>query len=163
MIMKINNKADNKRIITKYPNRRLYDRTDSHYIPFAGIKELIVNNTPFKVIEDKTGNDVTRVVLVQMIAEESLKNDGIFSEQLLRQIIQFYGNSMGGVMGTYLEKAMGNFLAIHHEVLKNTNISSMSDEFNKLLDHSINRNHKFINEMQALFLAGNDDGKSKTN
>jgi hypothetical protein len=79
MIMKINNKADNERIITKYPNRRLYDRTDSQYIPFAGVKELIVNNIPFKVIEDKTGNDVTRVVLVQMIAEESFKNDGIFS------------------------------------------------------------------------------------
>jgi len=112
--------SDSVRIITKYPNRRLYDRTDSHYIPFSSLKELILRNTPFKVVDEKTGDDVTRGVLIQMISEESNGNNHFFSEQILRQIIQFYGNSMGGAMGIYLEKAMSNFLSIQDEVLKNS-------------------------------------------
>ena len=152
---------DGIRIITKYPNRRLYDRTDSQYIPFDGIKELIHNGFVFNVIEDKTGEDVTRIVLTQVIAEESKKDDSFLSEELLRQIIQFYGQSMGGVMGNYLEQAMSNFIAIQTKVSQDADIAGLNVKLNSLLEDSIKKNQEYLMEMQKVFL-NNFGVKSET-
>ena len=151
--MKKKKQNDGVRIITKYPNRRLYDRTASTYIPFADIKELILKNIPFKVIDQKTEEDVTRIVLTQMIAEESSQNNSVFSETLLRQIIQFYGNSMGGVLSIYLENAMGNFVAMHNQVVENLTVQTLNTKFNGLLEDSAKRNQEYFTEMQKLFLS----------
>ena len=143
---------DSVRIITKYPNRRLYDRTDSQYIPFDGIKKLIHQGIEFKVVDDKTGDDVTRIVLTQLIAEESKKDNAFLSEELLRQIIQFYGHSMGGVMGNYLEQAMSNFIAIQTKVNQDVNITGLNAKFNSLLDDSMKKNQDYLMEMQKVLL-----------
>jgi polyhydroxyalkanoate synthesis repressor PhaR len=145
---------DGIRIITKYPNRRLYDRTDSHYIPFDGVKELIRKGIEFKVIDDKTGDDVTRIVLTQVIAEESKKDDAFLSEELLRQIIQFYGHSMGSAMGVFLEHAMNNFYAIQSQVSKNSQVGTLNTNFAEILEGSLKKNQEYLKEIQKVFFSG---------
>jgi len=153
---------DGIRIITKYPNRRLYDRTDSHYIPFAVLKELIQEGVAFKVIDEKTDEDVTRNVLTQIISEESIENNQFLSEELLRQVIRFYGNSMGSVMGVFLENAMNNFLAIQSQVSKNSQIGNFDSNFKELIEESLKKNQEYLKEMQNVFfsgITGNSDTK----
>jgi len=135
---------DGIRIITKYPNRRLYDRTDSQYIPFAGLKKLIQDGIAFKVIDEKSNEDVTRVVLTQIISEESIENNQFLSEELLRQIIQFYGNSMGAAMGLFLEKAMENFLTIQNQIAKPSDVTGLNTKFNELIEESMKVNQEFL-------------------
>lgn len=144
---------DGIRIITKYPNRRLYDRTDSQYIPFAGLKKLIQDGIAFKVIDEKSKEDVTRIVLTQIIAEESTENNQFLSEALLRQIIQFYGNSMGSTMGIFLENAMNNFFTIQSQISKNAQVDTLGTNFGELLEESLKKNREYLKEMQKIFFS----------
>ncbi len=98
------------RIIKKYPNRRLYDTEISSYITIEDVRQLIVDGEDFEVRDAKTGDDLTRTVLLQIIAEQEQDGDPILSTQLLSQIIRFYGDSMQGFMGNYLERSMQVFL-----------------------------------------------------
>ena len=98
------------RIIKKYPNRRLYDTEISSYITIEDVRQLIVDGENFEVRDAKTGDDLTRTVLLQIIAEQEQDGDPILSTQLLSQIIRFYGDSMQGFMGNYLERSMQVFL-----------------------------------------------------
>ena len=98
------------RIIKKYPNRRLYDTEISSYITIEDVRQLIVDGEEFEVRDAKTGNDLTRSVLLQIIAEHESDGDPVLSTQLLSQIIRFYGDSMQGFMGNYLERSMQIFL-----------------------------------------------------
>ncbi|QWD15651.1 polyhydroxyalkanoate synthesis repressor PhaR [Polynucleobacter paneuropaeus] len=145
---------DGIRIITKYPNRRLYDRTDSQYIPFAGLKKLIKEGVVFKVIDEKTNEDVTRIVLTQIISEESIENNQFLSEDLLRQIIKFYENPMGVAMGLFLEKSMENFLTIQNQISKNSQVGTPGTNFGELLDESLKKNQEYLKEMQKVFFGG---------
>jgi len=142
--------GDGIRIITKYPNRRLYDRDDSQYIPFAGLKKLIKEGIEFKVIDDKTGEDVTRFVLTQVIAEMSLEHNQFLSEKLLRQIIKFYGHPMGNVMGLFLEKAMKDFLSIQKKS-QSLIFSGFNSELNELSESIFKKNQEYLKEVQKLF------------
>ncbi len=92
------------RIIKKYPNRRLYDTSSSSYIALADIKELVMRHTPFVVRDAKTGEDLTRSLLLQIILEEEAAGAPILTERVLANIIRFYGHTLQGYMGTYLEK-----------------------------------------------------------
>jgi polyhydroxyalkanoate synthesis repressor PhaR len=98
-----------QRIIKKYPNRRLYDTDSSGYITLADVKQLVLQNEPFKVQDAKTGEDLTRSILLQIILEEEAGGTPLFSEAVLAQIIRFYGNAMQGVMGTMIEKNVQAF------------------------------------------------------
>lgn len=141
---------DGVRIITKYPNRRLYDRTGSQYIPFAGLKKLINDGIAFKVIDEKTEEDVTRVVLTQIISEESIENNQFLSEELLRQIIKFYGNSMGAAMGVFLEKAMENFLTIQNQISKPAEVGGINRKFNEILEEAMKINQEFLKNLYKI-------------
>jgi polyhydroxyalkanoate synthesis repressor PhaR len=98
------------RVIKKYPNRRLYDTEISSYITIEDVRQLVVDNEPFEVRDAKTGEDITRSVLLQIIAEHEEKGQPMFSTQLLSQIIRFYGDSLQGFMGSYLERSLQTFL-----------------------------------------------------
>jgi polyhydroxyalkanoate synthesis repressor PhaR len=98
------------RIIKKYPNRRLYDTDISSYITIEDVRQLIVDGEEFEVRDAKTGEDLTRQVLLQIIAEHEQDGQPMLSTQLLSQIIRFYGDSLQGFMGTYLERSMQTFL-----------------------------------------------------
>jgi polyhydroxyalkanoate synthesis repressor PhaR len=98
------------RIIKKYPNRRLYDTEISSYITIEDVRQLIVDGEEFEVRDAKSGDDLTRSVLLQIIAEHESDGEPVLSTQLLSQIIRFYGDSMQGFMGSYLERSMQVFL-----------------------------------------------------
>ncbi len=92
------------RLIKKYPNRRLYDTQTSSYVTLSDIKELVISGEEFIVSDTKSSKNITRSILLQIILEEEAGNLPIFTETMLAQIIRFYGHSMQGMMGNYLEK-----------------------------------------------------------
>ena len=98
------------RIIKKYPNRRLYDTEISSYITIEDVRQLIVDGESFEVRDAKTGEDLTRQVLLQIITEHEQDGQPMLSTQLLSQLIRFYGDSLQGFMGNYLERSMQLFL-----------------------------------------------------
>lgn len=93
-----------QRVIKKYPNRRLYDTETSTYITLADVKQLVMSKASFVVRDAKSGDDLTRSILLQIILEEEAGGAPMFSEQALAGIIRFYGQAMQGYMGPYLEK-----------------------------------------------------------
>jgi polyhydroxyalkanoate synthesis repressor PhaR len=101
-----------QRLIKKYPNRRLYDTKTSAYITLADVKKLVVENQSFKAVDAKSGEDLTRSILLQIILEEESGGVPMFSSEMLSQIIRFYGGSMQGIMGSYLEKNIQAFKEI---------------------------------------------------
>jgi len=98
------------RIIKKYPNRRLYDTEISSYITLEDVRQLIVDNEAFEVVDAKSGEDLTRQVLLQIIAEHEQDGQPMLSTQMLSQIIRFYGDSLQGFMGNYLDRSMQLFV-----------------------------------------------------
>ena len=98
------------RVIKKYPNRRLYDTRISSYITIEDVRQLIVDGEEFEVRDAKTGEDLSRAVLLQIIADQEQDGEPMLSTQLLSQIIRFYGDSLQGFMGNYLERSMQVFL-----------------------------------------------------
>ena len=98
-----------KRIIKKYPNRRLYDTHTSSYITLSDVKQLVLDGTDISILDAKTNEDLTRSVLLQIILEEEAGGMPMFSYDVLTQIIRFYGHAMQGLMGNYLEKNMQLF------------------------------------------------------
>jgi polyhydroxyalkanoate synthesis repressor PhaR len=101
------NTAESKvtqRVIKKYPNRRLYDTETSSYITVAEVKRLVMGSEPFVVRDVKTGEDLTRSILLQIILEEESNGSPMFTAPVLASVIRFYGNAMQGFMGGYLEK-----------------------------------------------------------
>src|SRR4026209_179245 len=102
--------AQQHRIIKKYPNRRLYDTETSSYITLAAVKKLVLDQVDFKVEDDKTHEELTRSILLQIILEEETEGAPMFSSDMLSQIIRFYGNAMQGMMGSYLEKNIQTFI-----------------------------------------------------
>jgi polyhydroxyalkanoate synthesis repressor PhaR len=98
------------RVIKKYPNRRLYDTEISSYITIEDVRQLIIDGEGFEVRDAKTGEDLTRCVLLQIIAEHEQDGEPILSTQLLSQVIRFYGDPLQGFLGSYLEHAMHAFL-----------------------------------------------------
>ncbi|GLT20823.1 MULTISPECIES: polyhydroxyalkanoate synthesis repressor PhaR [Zoogloea] len=101
--------ADQIRLIKKYPNRRLYDTQTSSYITLADVKELVLDHGIFQVVDAKTGEDLTRNILLQIILEEEAGGAPMFTSDLLSQMIRFYGNAMQGMMGKYLENNIKAF------------------------------------------------------
>ena len=98
------------RVIKKYPNRRLYDTEISSYITIEDVRQLIVDGEEFEVRDARSGDDLTRQVLLQIIAEHEQDGEPMLSTQLLSQIIRFYGDSLQGFMGSYLERSVHLFL-----------------------------------------------------
>ena len=100
------------RTIKKYPNRRLYDTNSSSYITLADVKHLVMTRSAFVVKDAKTQEDLTRSILLQIILEEEAGGEPMFTEELLSNIIRFYGHAMQGLMGNYLEKNIQTFMEL---------------------------------------------------
>lgn len=94
------------RIIKKYPNRRLYDTAISSYITLVDVKELVLEGVEFEVVDSRTDADITRSVLLQIIADQEEGGEPIFSSDLLAQVIRSYGGQEQDMLTTYLEKSM---------------------------------------------------------
>ncbi len=98
------------RIIKKYPNRRLYDTQISCYITLQDIKELVMSQNDFKVIDAKTKEDLTRCTLMQLIAEEETNGNPILTAEILKEFVRFYGDSMQAMMSRFLEHSVKLFM-----------------------------------------------------
>ncbi len=123
-------KNSSARLIKKYPNRRLYDTKTSAYITLADIKELVLNNENFIVMDTKGKEDLTRSILLQIILEEESNGVPIFSSTALSQIIRSYGHVMQGMMGSYLEKNIQTFLEIQSKLTENSKNLAEGKPFN---------------------------------
>ena len=97
------------RIIKKYPNRRLYDTATSGYITLTDVRHMVVENTPFEVRDAKTNEELTRTILLQIILEEEAVGVPMFSNDMLSQMIRFYGGAMQGVVGGLFEQNVRAF------------------------------------------------------
>ncbi len=123
------------RIIKKYANRRLYDTESSKHVTLSNIREMIVDGIDIQIVEDTTGDDITRALLLQIIVEqEQSGGQPILTELLLAQLIRFYGNPMQGMMAEYLQKSVSTFVNQQRSVqsqmqdmLSNTPIDTMRE------------------------------------
>ena len=113
-------KKTSERLIKKYPNRRLYDTQTSSYITLSDVKQLVLNNEEFTVIDAKTEEDLTRSILLQIILEEEAGGSPMFSSGALAQIIRYYGHAMQGMMGSYLEKNIQAFIDIQNKLAEDS-------------------------------------------
>jgi polyhydroxyalkanoate synthesis repressor PhaR len=104
------------RQIKKYPNRRLYDTLTSSYITLSDVKALVLHYDPFQVVDAKTGEDLTRSILLQILLEEESGGMPIFSPELLGIMIRLYGNAMQGMLGKYLESNIRTFFEFQHKL-----------------------------------------------
>ena len=132
--------ATGPRVLKKYPNRRLYDTRSSSYITLADVKDMVLKLEDFEVRDAKTGEDLTRSILLQIILEEESGGVPMFSAQMLAQMIRFYGHSMQGMMGAYLEKNLQTFV----ELQKRFASSGMG----------LNEGKSFTPEAWAQFMSG---------
>lgn len=107
--------ANGKRTIKKYPNRRLYDTQTSTYVTLSDVKNLVMAQEDFCVVDAKTGEDLTRSILLQIILEEEAVGAPLFTENMLSQMIRFYGHSMQGMLGNYLENNMQSFIQMQNQ------------------------------------------------
>ncbi len=98
------------RTIKKYPNRRLYDTDESRYITLADVRSLVIKKTEFVVIDKKSGEDITRSILLQVITEQEQKGEAVMSQDFLSQVIRSYGKVVPSSAANYLEQSMQLFL-----------------------------------------------------
>src|SRR5256886_7022359 len=104
------------RVIKKYPTPRLYDTANSGYITLADVKQMVLDQVEFHVVDAKSGDDLTRGILLQIILEEESAGMPMFSSEMLAQMIRFYGNALQGIMGSYMEQNVKAFLTIQQKL-----------------------------------------------
>ena len=131
------------RAIKKYPNRRLYDTKTSKYITLGDIRQLVIDDVDFCVKDVKTGKDLTRNILLQIIAEREHSNDPFFSTVALSQIIRFYDNSMQGIAGDFIQKSLSLFVE-QQKKIQDVSMTNPLGAMNEIMD----RNMKLWQGMQ---------------
>ncbi len=141
------------RIIKKYPNRRLYDTAISSYITLEDVRQLVLDGEDFEVRDAKTGEDLTRSVLLQIITEHEERGAPLFSTRLLAQLIRFYGDSLQGFMGSYLERATQAFLE-QQQQFRHQLGQLMGQTPMALLNEMAERNLEALRKLQEAFLGG---------
>ncbi|HWJ34593.1 MAG TPA: polyhydroxyalkanoate synthesis repressor PhaR [Steroidobacteraceae bacterium] len=99
------------RVIKKYPNRRLYDTVESRYITLADVRRLVVDRIDFVVVDKKNNADITRSILLQVIAEQEHLPEPILSQEFMVNVIRSYGSSAQTMVGGHLEQALRQFMS----------------------------------------------------
>ena len=101
--------SEDIRLIKKYPNRRLYDTQDSRYITLDDAKQMVIDGVVFKVVDQKTGEDLTRSILLQIIMEQESHGEPLFSSDVLSQFIRNYGETTQENFSSFLQASMQMF------------------------------------------------------
>jgi polyhydroxyalkanoate synthesis repressor PhaR len=129
--VKINNQQRLPLItIKRYPNRRLYDTTKSHYVNLDYIRELVISNQEFKIVDSKTSEDKTRSILVQIISEEETsERQSLLTNTLLKRLICFYGNDNQDYLQQFLEQSLAAFIEHQDDILKLSNDINKNSPF----------------------------------
>jgi polyhydroxyalkanoate synthesis repressor PhaR len=99
------------RVIKKYPNRRLYDTVESRYITLADVRRLVLERIEFVVVDKKNSADITRSILLQVIAEQEHLAEPILSQEFMVSVIRAYGTGLQGQVSPHLEQSLKQFLS----------------------------------------------------
>ena len=139
-------------VIKKYANRRLYDTSTSQYVTLDHLRDLVKNGTDFQVVDAKTGDDLTRGVLTQIIFEEEARGANLLPVDFLRQLIRFYGDSLQTVVPGYLQMSMNNF-AEQQDQFRNRMSEAMSSPqaTMSLLEEQSRRNMEMFGQAMRMF------------
>lgn len=114
------------RELKKYPNRRLYDLTDSHYVTVDDVRKMIIAGERIHVSDSKDGSDITRSILLQILTEQETEgHEPVLTDRAIEQIIRFYGQNFGGVVSRYIEQSILTFL--EHQDQFQRRMREMSD------------------------------------
>ncbi|OUR61635.1 polyhydroxyalkanoate synthesis repressor PhaR [Colwellia sp. 39_35_sub15_T18] len=128
--------------IKRYPNRRLYDTSQSHYVNLNYIRELVIANQDFEIVDSKTLEDKTRSILVQIISEEETSDrQSLLTNNLLKRLICFYGNDNQDYLQQFLEQSLTTFIEHQDDLIKITseiNKNSPFGIFNNLVEQNLN-------------------------
>ena len=134
-------------IIKRYPNRRLYDTTKSHYVNLDYIRELVISSQEFKIVDSKTDEDKTRSILIQIISEEETsERQSLLTNTLLKRLICFYGNDRQDYLQQFLEQSLSAFVEHQDDILKLSNGINKNTPFglfNSMVEQNMNMWNKF--------------------
>ncbi|WP_375550025.1 polyhydroxyalkanoate synthesis repressor PhaR [Oceanicaulis alexandrii] len=140
--------------IKKYANRRLYDTSASRYVTLDHLRELVREGRDFKVIDAKSGDDLTRGVLAQIIFEEESKGETLLPVEFLRQLISFYGDSMQSMVPSYLQMSMDT-LSRQHQAMREKMTGAMGDAMGgnsmAMLEEQTKRNMAMFQQAMSMF------------
>jgi polyhydroxyalkanoate synthesis repressor PhaR len=136
------------RIIKKYPNRRLYDTEESKYITLTQLRQLIIQGAAIKVIDSTSEEDITRNILLQIILESESGGEPLFTANMLSQIIRFYGGTLQGIFGNYLEQSLSLFTQQQEQVRKNLGEDPLS-----AMTNMAQENMKMWTDLQKSFFS----------
>ena len=139
------------RVIRKYANRRLYDATASRHVTLEDIRRLIASGEQVQVLDDRSGEDLTRAVLLQIISEQEQFGSPVLSVQLLEGIIRFYGNPVQDLLSRYLEQSLGTVMQQQRSVQAQM-VKAMETPLAPLADLT-RQNMEMWSRMQAQVLA----------
>jgi polyhydroxyalkanoate synthesis repressor PhaR len=123
MINKNMNTEEDERIITKYPNRRIYDTRTSKYIKVEDLRRMVIEDCKFRVIDSKTKEDVTRSLLLQIIIEQESESNPLFTSENLKNFIRYRGVKHQQIFTQYLNQSLA-FFQQQHELL-NSGVQAM--------------------------------------
>jgi len=152
-----------QRVIKKYPNRRLYDTEISSYITLDDIRRLVLDQTSFCVVDARSKKNITRSILLQIIMEQEEDGEPIFTEEVLAQMIRFYGNSLQSAMSNFFEKSFRMFVEQQDALGAQVKSMMVSDPLNYMRNLT-EKNVAMWRDIQEGFLRaampqvrGNDD------
>ncbi len=140
-----------KRVIKKYPNRRLYDTEESRYVTLCDIRKLVVEEVGFSVIDKKTGDDITRSILLQIITEQEDCGQPLFTVDALEKIIGFYGKSVQGLAGESLCESINIFRDQQEKIQSQLTDALKLNPVTAPLTEMTKKNLEVWNQMQAQF------------
>ncbi len=138
--------------IKKYPNRRLYDSSRSQYVNLDYIRQLVIDHAEFEVVDSKSGKDLTKSILLQIISEEETsEQQSLLTSQLLKQLIRFYGSDMQVFLRQYLEQSLANFLEQQDTVqsmMKNFANTGPLGVFGKMMEQNMSAWQQFTHSQK---------------
>jgi len=140
------------RTIKKYPNRRLYDTVESRYITLSDIRRLVIERVDFVVIDKKSQDDITRSILLQVIAEQEHGGEPLMSRDFLSQIIRSYGGAAQGMIGSYLEQSLKLFASQQRDARDRAKVAGDADSTptgnNMGINHLAQKNYQRWRQVQ---------------
>lgn len=157
------NAKNGKITIKKYANRRLYDTSASRYVTLDHLRELVKDNADFEVVDAKTGEDLTRGVLAQIIFEEEAKGANLLPVEFLRQLIGFYGDSMQAFVPGYLKMSMEGLMR-QQDSLREKMTGAMASPASSmaLLEEQTRRNMAMFEQAMKMFTPFNAAGQAES-
>jgi polyhydroxyalkanoate synthesis repressor PhaR len=149
-----------KRIIKKYANRRLYDTEDSRYVTLKDIKNIIALGTDVSILDDTSGQDITRALLLQIVSEQELGGTPLLNEKVLNQLIRFYGHPMQDLMSGFIANSIKTFITQQEAMQEQMQHFIESSPFGSFQEMAA-KNMQAMAEMQRKFFNPNNSSVEK--